>query len=219
MLLDGRKIVVTGASGALGEAIVAAIVAHGGTVTGLVHRAGRPGDIPVDDLADFNLTAPAMKLAAERMGGLDGLVNVAGGFDMGKVADSELELWDGLYAKNLRSAVSASKAALAHLGMGGAIVNIAAAAGLKAEAGMGAYAASKAGVLRLTEALAAEQRKAGIRANAILPTIMDTPANRTDMPKADRSTWVSTAAVAELAVFLLSDASRAVSGAGIIAGS
>lgn len=218
MLLEGRKIVVTGAAGALGDAVVQAIVREGGAVTGLVHRAGRPGDIPVADLADFNLTAPAMKLAAGRMGGLDGLVNVAGGFDMGKVADSDLELWDALYSKNLRSAVSASKAALAHLGTGGAIVNIAAGAGLKAGAGMGPYAASKAGVLRLTEALAAEQARSGIRVNAILPITMDTPANREAMPKADRSAWVSTDAVADLVVFLLSDRSIAVTGQGIVAG-
>lgn len=218
MLLDGRKIVVTGAAGALGDAVVAALVREGASVIGLVHHEGRPGDIAVADLADFNLAAPAVKLAAERLGGLDGLVNVAGGFDMGRVADSDLELWDALYAKNLRSAVSTSKAALAHLGNGGAIVNIAAGAALKAGAGMGAYAASKAGVLRLTEALAEEQRKAGVRVNAILPITMDTPANREAMPKADRSSWVSTAAVANLVVFLLSDLAGAVTGQGIVAG-
>jgi len=219
MLLDGFKVAVTGASGALGEAVCAAIEAEGGTVARIVHNARDASDIAVADLADVSLTAAAMKAAADRLGGLDGLVNIAGGFAMGKLAESEIELWDAQYSQNLRSAVSACKAALDHLGTGSAIVNIAAAGALEAKAGMGAYAASKAGVMRLTEALAAEQAKAGVRVNAILPTTMDTQANREAMPKSDRAGWVTTAAVADIVVFLLSDLSRGMTGRHLIAGS
>jgi NAD(P)-dependent dehydrogenase (short-subunit alcohol dehydrogenase family) len=217
-LLAGKRIVVTGASGALGGAVVAACKAEGASVAGLVHHGGDAASVVVTDLADEGLAAAGMAEAAKRLGGLDGLVNVAGGFTFARIDDASAATWDEMFRKNLLSAVSASTAALAHLGTGGSIVNIAAAGGLKAEAGMGPYAASKSGVMRLTEALAAEQRKHGVRVNSILPTIMDTPANRADMPKADASAWVTVEAVADLAVFLLSDLSRATSGGHILAG-
>lgn len=209
-LLEGRRVVVTGAAGALGRAVVEAARSRGALVTGLGHEEG--------DLAEAGVAERLLAGAASQLGRLDGLVNVAGGFEFAKVADSDLALWDALFRKNLLSAVAACKAALPLFAGPGVIVNIAAAGGLKAEAGMGPYAASKAGLMRLTEALAAEERKAGVRVNAILPTIMDTPANRAALPKADRSQWVTVEAVADLAAFLLSDLSRAVSGALILAG-
>jgi NAD(P)-dependent dehydrogenase (short-subunit alcohol dehydrogenase family) len=217
-LLAGKRVVVTGAGGSLGAAVVAAARAQGARVIGLVHRGGDVDAIVVSDLADEAAAQTGLAEAVRRLGGLDGLVNVAGGFEFAKVGDSPAGRWEEMFRKNLLSAVCASKAALAHLGAGGAIVNIAAAGGLKAEAGMGPYAASKSGVMRLTEALSAEQRDRGVRVNAILPTIMDTPANRAEMPKADTSNWVTVEAVADLAVFLLSDLSRAASGGHILAG-
>jgi NAD(P)-dependent dehydrogenase (short-subunit alcohol dehydrogenase family) len=112
-----------------------------------------------------------------------------------------------MYAVNLKTAVCASKAALPHLigAGGGRIVNIGAGASAKAGAGMGAYVASKAGVAKLTEALAEETKAQGITVNAVLPSIIDTAANRADMPKADFSKWVKPAAIAELIAFLLSE--------------
>jgi NAD(P)-dependent dehydrogenase (short-subunit alcohol dehydrogenase family) len=217
-LLAGKRIVVTGASGSLGAAVVAAARAQGASVIGLVHRGGDADTVAVSDLADEAAAQTGLAEAVHRLGGLDGLVNVAGGFEFTKVADAPATQWEEMFRKNLLSAVCTSKAALAYFGASGAIVNIAAAGGLKAEPGMGPYAASKSGVMRLTEALAAEQRHRGVRVNSILPTIMDTPANRADMPKADTSTWVTVEAVADLAVFLLSDLSRATSGGHILAG-
>ena len=96
---------------------------------------------------------------------------------------------------------------------GGAIVNIGAAASIKAAMGMGAYAASKAGVARLTEALAEELKDAGVRVNAVLPSIIDTPANRKDMPDADFTRWVTPEALANVIAFLLSPEASAVTGA------
>jgi NAD(P)-dependent dehydrogenase (short-subunit alcohol dehydrogenase family) len=118
-----------------------------------------------------------------------------------------------LYTMNLRSAVAASQAVLAHLQSGGRIVNIAAAAALKAASGMGAYAASKAGVMRFTEALAEELKDRGITVNAVLPSIIDTPANRADMPDADATRWVSPEALGRVIAFLLSDDAAAITGA------
>jgi NAD(P)-dependent dehydrogenase (short-subunit alcohol dehydrogenase family) len=129
----------------------------------------------------------------------------------------DLGTWDLLYRVNLRSAVSASRAALPHLLKrgGGRIVNIGAGAATKAGAGMGAYAASKAGVAKLTEALAEELKDRAITVNAVLPSIIDTPANRADMPTADFSRWVTPQAIANVIVFLLSDQASAVTGASI----
>jgi NAD(P)-dependent dehydrogenase (short-subunit alcohol dehydrogenase family) len=98
---------------------------------------------------------------------------------------------------------------------GSRIVNIGAGAAGKAGAGMGAYAASKSGVLRLTEALSEETKDRGLTVNAVLPSIIDTLANRKDMPDADVSRWVTPEAIADVVAFLLSDAARAITGAGI----
>jgi len=152
-----------------------------------------------------------------RFGGIDVLVNVAGGFRWELVEGGQLETWDEMYAMNLRTAVVSSRAALpALLERGrGRIVNVGAGAALRATAGMGAYAASKSGVERLTEALAAELKDRGITVNAVLPGTIDTPRNRADMPDADFARWVAPEAIADVIVFLASDAARAVTGAAI----
>jgi NAD(P)-dependent dehydrogenase (short-subunit alcohol dehydrogenase family) len=120
-----------------------------------------------------------------------------------------------MFATNVRTALLASQAALPHLlARGrGRIVNVGANAAAHAGLGMGAYAASKSAVARLTEAMAEEFKDRGITVNAVLPSILDTPANRADMPKADPSRWVSPAALAQVIVFLLSDAAAPITGA------
>jgi NAD(P)-dependent dehydrogenase (short-subunit alcohol dehydrogenase family) len=117
---------------------------------------------------------------------------------------------------NVRTAVNATRAALPRLkAPGGRIVNIGAAGALKAAAGMGPYAAAKAGVVKLTEALAEELKESGVAVNAVLPSIIDTPANRTEMPSADFARWVKPEQVADLIVFLLSERAAAITGAAI----
>ncbi|ANB18039.1 SDR family NAD(P)-dependent oxidoreductase [Dokdonella koreensis] len=221
MQLEGKRIVVTGAFGSLGSAVVQAALAAGARVAA-VDRAETPppaitgaeafGGIDLGD--DAQVDAVFERIGA-RLGGIDALVNIAGTFRWETLAGGNLATWDLLYAVNLRTAVAASKAALPQLRAGGdgRIVNIGAAAAARAGAGMGAYAASKAGVARLTEALAEELKDQGVTVNAVLPSIIDTPQNRADMPEADFSRWVAPADLAGVIVFLLSAQARAITGA------
>ena len=131
------------------------------------------------------------------------------------LADGSIDTWDRLYQMNLRSAVLACQHALPWLlqGGNGRIVNVGALAAQKAASGMGAYAASKAGVARLTESLAEELKDRGVTVNAVLPSMLDTPANRADMPDADATRWVAPASLAAVIAFLLSDDASAITGA------
>jgi NAD(P)-dependent dehydrogenase (short-subunit alcohol dehydrogenase family) len=220
MQLDGQVVAITGAFGALGSAVVRACIAEGAQVAA-IDRAPEPraplegaalfGDV---DLASDSGARDAVAAIVARFGRLDALVNIAGGFRWEPLADGSLDTWNELYELNLRTAVAACRAALPHLpAERGRIVNIGAAGAVKAGAGMGAYAASKSGVARLTEALAEEQKARGITVNAVLPSIIDTPANRADMPKADFATWVQPAQLADVIVFLLSAKAQAITGA------
>jgi NAD(P)-dependent dehydrogenase (short-subunit alcohol dehydrogenase family) len=156
-----------------------------------------------------------MQRIVAEAGRLDGLVNVAGGFRYEKLDGGALDTWEVLYRMNVTTAVVSCKAALPHIvkAGNGRIVNIGALGAAKAAAGMGPYAASKAGVARLTEALADELKDRGVTVNAVLPSTLDTPRNRLDMPDADFSRWVAPSAVAEVIAFLLSAAAGAVTGA------
>jgi NAD(P)-dependent dehydrogenase (short-subunit alcohol dehydrogenase family) len=218
--LSGRTIVVTGALGVLGRAVASAAEAAGARVARLDYAKSEGGGELVFDGLDITDEAAAravMAKVAEVCGGIDGLVNVAGGFTWRPVADSPAKVWEDMFRINLVTAVTASRAAQDYLtaAKGGAIVNIGAGAAARAGAGMGPYAASKAGVARLTEALAEELAGAGVRVNAVLPSIIDTPANRKDMPKADFSTWVQPGDIAKVIVYLLSDDAHAITGAAV----
>ncbi|MBN8737604.1 MAG: SDR family oxidoreductase [Xanthomonadales bacterium] len=218
MSLAGKRIAITGAFGSLGAAVVQAVLAAGGKVAA-IDRADAPANMHGAkafggvDLADAKAAQAAIDAAAKALGGLDALVNIAGTFRFETLADGSPDTWDFLYRINLRTAVAASKAALAHLPDGGRIVNIGAAGALKAGAGMGAYAASKSGVMRFTESLAEELKARGITVNALLPSTIDTPPNRKDMPKADFAKWVKPSQLADVIVFLLSDQASAITGA------
>jgi NAD(P)-dependent dehydrogenase (short-subunit alcohol dehydrogenase family) len=221
MSLTGRRIAVTGAFGSLGAAVVQAALVAGARVAAIDRADAPPAGIDPGqaerfggvDLADTAQAQDVIDEAARTLGGLDALVNIAGTFRFETLADGSPDAWDLLYRVNLRTAVAASKAALAHLPDGGRIINIGAAAALKAGAGMGAYAASKSGVMRLTESLAEELKPRGITVNAVLPSIIDTAPNRRDMPKADFDKWVKPSQLAEVIVFLLSDQASAITGA------
>jgi NAD(P)-dependent dehydrogenase (short-subunit alcohol dehydrogenase family) len=218
--MNGKVVVVTGASGALGKVVAEVALARGARVAGIDHA---PSQIPATpnrielggvDLSDSGQAKKALDAAAAHFGRLDALINIAGGFAFEAIAEGDPKTWQRMYALNVLTALNASQSAIPHLeaSNAGRIVNIGAMGALQAGAGMGAYAASKAGVHRLTEALAAEW-KGRITVNAVLPSTIDTPANRASMPKADFKKWVTAEELAEVILFLASDAASAVTGA------
>jgi len=218
--MKGKVVLVTGALGALGRVVAEAAIARGAKVAGVDHAPSNAPAAPDHlefggvDLSDPAQARRAIDAAVTHFGKLDALINIAGGFAFETVADGEEKTWQRMYALNVLTALNASRAALAHLAVSGSgrIINVGAMGALQAGAGMGAYAASKAGVHRLTEALAAEW-KGKITVNAVLPSTIDTEANRASMPKADFSKWVRPQELAEVILFLASDAASAVTGA------
>jgi NAD(P)-dependent dehydrogenase (short-subunit alcohol dehydrogenase family) len=218
--MKNKVIVITGALGALGTVVADSALARGAKVAGLDHA---PSQMPATpdrlelggvDLSDSLQAQRAIDAAMRHFGRLDALINIAGGFTFEAVAEGDSKSWQRMYALNVLTALNASRAALEHLAASnaGRIVNVGALGALQAGAGMGAYAASKAGVHRLTEALAAEW-KGKVTVNAVLPSIIDTEANRASMPKADFAKWVRPQELAEVILFLASDAASAVTGA------
>jgi NAD(P)-dependent dehydrogenase (short-subunit alcohol dehydrogenase family) len=221
-----KRVVITGAVGALGAGVAHAFASSGAQLA-LIDRVADSKDLLKSlegrhffkggvDLADPAQAQSAMDAAAASLGAIDVLVNIAGGFRWETLGAGKLETWDFLYTVNLKTAVCACKAVLPHLpAQQGRIINVGAAATAKAGTGMGAYTASKAGVAKLTEALAEELKDKGVTVNAVLPSIIDTAANRAEMPNADFTRWVEPAALADVILFLASDAARAITGASI----
>ncbi len=218
--MDGKVVVVTGASGALGKVVAQMALTRGARVAGVDHAASQIAatasriELGGVDLTDAAAAKQALGAVAQHFGRLDALINIAGGFAFETIAEGDPKTWQRMYALNVLTALNASRSAIPHLTASGAgrIVNVGAMGALHAGPGMGAYAASKAGVHRLTEALAAEW-KGKITVNAVLPSIIDTAANRMSMPKADFSSWVTPPELAEVILFLASDAASAVTGA------
>lgn len=223
-------VMVTGAAGNLGQAIVADLATRGASLACIERDAAKldalvaslPADavvlkLPGVDLGDFDACRHAVRQAETRFGRIDALVNTVGGFKMGPVGDDGLSQWDAMLSINARTAYAISAAVLPGMQAAkhGRIVHIAAAPGLKAGARQAAYAASKAAVIRLTEALAAENHAHRITANCILPATIDTPPNRAAMPDANRDSWVTPEAIASLIAFLISPEGGIVTGAAI----
>lgn len=198
------NIVVTGASGALGREVCIVLAENGFEVA----------PISGVDLADADAAQKAISDIAENAGPMRGLVNVAGGFAWETVMDGDVSTWDRMWAMNVRTALNACRSAVPFIEAGrGSIVNVGSAAAAKADIGKGAYAAAKSGVARLTESLAEELKPKGIRVNAVLPSIIDTRANREDMPDGDFDSWVTTRELANVIAFLLSDNASGITGA------
>ncbi len=218
--MDGKVIVVTGALGALGKVVAEVALARGARVAGVDYGTSQAAATPDRiefggvDLSDPAQAQKAIDAVASHFGRLDALVNIAGGFAYETVAEGDPKTWQRMYALNVLTALNTSRSAIPHLAASASarIVNVGAMGALQAGSGMGAYAASKAGVHRLTEALAAEW-KGKITVNAVLPSTIDTPANRASMPKADFGKWVTPQELADVILFLVSDAASAVTGA------
>jgi NAD(P)-dependent dehydrogenase (short-subunit alcohol dehydrogenase family) len=223
-----RCVLLTGAAGNLGRALAAAFAARGAQLA-LVDLKREALEKAYGAENERRLLAPAnlleqrevdaaVRAVLARFGRIDVLVNVAGGFRMGEaVHETSDATWNFLFDLNARSLLHAARAVVPHMlaAGGGKVVNIGAFAAQRGGAHMGAYAAAKSAVIRLTESMAAELREKNVNVNCVLPTIIDTPENRAAMPAADPARWVAPADLANVILFLASDAARAVHGAAL----
>src|SRR5574341_566104 len=230
MMLKDKGAIITGGTGALGRAVVLAFLQEGARVacTYIVDEElkGLSSIIEHHKSNVLFIKANATKEeevkktiqeTLEGLGKIDILVNIVGGFAYAKVVETDEKTWDSMMNMNLKSTFLCSKAVLPHMIKQnyGKIVNISSRPALKGSAGVCAYSASKAGVLNLTETIADEVKDYDINVNAILPSTIDTPANRRDMPNADFSKWVKPEEIARVIIFLASDDSKPISGAAI----
>lgn len=221
---EGKVVLVTGAAGALGAAVVDFFADHGALVAQfdvVEINNGHPSRIC--DLTDAASCAAAVQALVAEFGAIHILANIAGGFAMGEtVHETSTETWDFLMGLNAHSVLNMARAVVPAMLANpstpaghGKIINIGAGAGQKGAGRMGAYSASKSVVIRLTEAMADELKGEHINVNCILPSIIDTARNRTDMPDADFSRWVTPAAMARVIGFLASAAADPIHGAAI----
>lgn len=226
MTFDGKTCLITGAAGNLGRAVAGAFASAGASLILIdlddkVLRSayGRDDERKALVRADLlDAASVAQAVAAARFDRIDVLCNIAGGFRMGHpVHETPEDVWELMLDLNAKSLINTARSVVPKmLAAGyGKIVNVGAVAGLRGGAKMGAYSASKSAVIRLTEAMSAELRDKGINVNCVLPSVIDTPQNRADMPGADPRRWVAPEALAEVVLFLASDAARAIHGAAI----
>ena len=241
MSFKDQCVIVTGASGNLGRAVVRAFAGLGARIALVDRNAAAVDDAlaelarhgyadntrfmpAIGDLLDQAQVTAMVAAIAHRFGGVHVLCNLAGGFRMGEAVHETTDAnWNFLFDINARTVLHAARAVVPQMltqpanahGTRGKIINVGAYGAQRGAAMMGAYGASKATVISITESMAAELREQGVNVNCVLPTIIDTPQNRADMPGADHTRWVAPEALAEVIVFLASDAARAVHGAAL----
>jgi NAD(P)-dependent dehydrogenase (short-subunit alcohol dehydrogenase family) len=225
--LQGRVFVVTGATGTLGRAVAAALLAHGARVAAPFRSAERWQQVQQwlgagdrawgskSDVTDPVAMQQFVDEAVQRLGRLDGVAAVAGAYaGSGPFEQAPMTEWLAMMGANLTPTVTVCRATLPHLlKQGGSVVTVASKLAMDGGAGAAAYAVSKAAVVALTRTLALENRERGVRFNVVAPGTIDTPDNRTAMPQADRTKWTAPSAIAEVIAFLLSPASGPVTGA------
>jgi NAD(P)-dependent dehydrogenase (short-subunit alcohol dehydrogenase family) len=229
----GKSAIVTGGTGGLGAAVVARLLDDGWRVVvpwivehELERVTERDGlELVQADLFDADAVAAVVSAGSgDSEAPLRGVVNLVGGFAMGaRVHETPIEEFEKQFRLNLRPTYLVTAAAVPHMlsagggsaGGGGSIVCVGTRAALQPFSGAAGYISSKAAVIAFAQAVAAEYKNDGIRCNTILPSVIDTPANRASMPKADFEKWVKPAEIAGVIAHLLSDASRPTSGAAI----
>jgi NAD(P)-dependent dehydrogenase (short-subunit alcohol dehydrogenase family) len=232
MILAGKVAIVTGGTGGLGSAVVATLLQAGAAVDAPYHSAGDletlraerqiAADAPLSggqlDLTDPEAVAAYYQQVATRLGGIDILINSAGGFGGGQPAhETDWSVWQEQLDINLKTAVISGRYGAQHMIArgGGTIVNVGTRTAMQSGRKLAAYSASKRALLQLTEAMADELRSQHITVNTVLPSVIDTPANRAGNPKADQSKWVDPAEIARVILFLVGPDARIVSGAHI----
>lgn len=226
-MVTDKAVLITGGTGALGQPVVQAVLERGYAATVLYvvssewdalqqavtdgareRLLGIQGDALSPDVFDA-----AVRSTTDRFGHLDGLFHLMGGYAYASLEDTTPDLWRRMIDLNLTSAYVAARAVRPALDRGGVMLFVGAQAALQTPANQSAYNAAKAGVIALARTLAAELRPDGIRVNAVVPDIIDTPANRRNMPNAQHDRWLMPQQVAESLLFLLSDAGSGVTGA------
>ena len=218
-MLTEKTIIVTGGAGVLGLEVAKAAKSYGAQVVlfdvveGFEHEVGKYMRVDLTDQAALKVAVDAV---VKDIGEINGVANIAGGFDMGPtVYETEDQLWEAMFTINvttLRRVLSTVTPNLVASGSG-SIVNIGALGAMRGAGNMGAYTAAKSTVMRLTESLSDEVKSHGVNVNAVLPSLIDTPRNRADMPDADYSSWVKPSDIAEVVCFLLSARAKAIHGA------
>jgi NAD(P)-dependent dehydrogenase (short-subunit alcohol dehydrogenase family) len=226
-----RIVIVTGAAGNLGHAVAQAYLAAGARMVLVDRRRDRLPELypSLVDSSDHLMATSVdqgeqvsvqqmVNRVLERYGRIDVLANTVGGYRAGTpVHETSLQDWEFMLDLNVRTAVIISQAVVpVMLSQGyGKIVHVGSRAALQGNARAAAYSAAKSAVVRLTESLSGEVKRQGINANCVLPGTIDTPENREAMPNADHSRWVAPEALADVIMFLTSDAARAIHGAAI----
>ncbi|MEP6601829.1 MAG: SDR family NAD(P)-dependent oxidoreductase [Nitrospirota bacterium] len=225
MRLDGKVILLTGASGGLGSVVTPILSGAGATLIRvdrmlpqdvIDRRGGFTADV-TDETEVTRVVADTVKQA----GRIDGLINLVGAFTPGTAVETDAAKWQKMLSLNVTSAFLLSRAVIPHMtaGRSGRIIHIAARAALEPFPGAAAYLVAKSALISLIRVLALELEGAGVTVNGILPATIDTPANRESMPQADRSTWVKPESIAQVLVWLMSDEAAAINGALIPVGS
>lgn len=231
-MLKNKVCIVTGALGALGQTVVRIFLANEATVVGVDHVKALTPEFqksefwqnvgsdkgwmfrPADVLSDSNVNELVTEVIKKHFK-IDILINLVGGiYPWSDITDVETKMWDFTIELNLKSTFLCSREVLRIMKSQkyGKIINVGASAGLKGGAQAGPYGVAKAGVINLTETMAEENKNYNIQVNAIVPSIIDTPANRKAIPDADFLRWVRTEEIAELLLFLSSDKSSGVTG-------
>jgi len=229
--LKDKIAIITGAGGNLGTATASAFQQAGAKTVLMDRSPDRLGSVFADisksndhllaggvNLSDPDSLSKLIEHTLTRFGRVDVLVNTVGAFRGGKpLHEADPADWDFLFNANVRTTLLCCRAVIRQMlkQKGGKIINVSSREGLEAHAGFAAYSASKSAVLRLTESLSAELKTSDINVNCIMHSVIDTPQNRTAMPKADFTKWVAPEAIADVIAFLASDTSRAINGAAL----
>ena len=208
--MGARVVVITGATGGLGSAVAEAFKAVGDQVIGVSRSSGDfQADLTRPEQADA-----LVKHVVELHGRLDVLVHTTGGFDSGgSVAETGLDVWQRMMDMNFQAALHTIRAVLPVLRSGGRIIAVGSRAGVQLAAGLGAYSVSKAALNALVQTVALEVTDLGITANVVLPSTIDTSANRSSRPAEQGARWVTPQSIAGVILWLASDAAADVNGA------
>ena len=219
MPLNGKVILLTGASGGLGSAVTPILSGAGANLIILDRKLSqdvidRRGGFRADVTNEAEVTRVVAD-TVKQAGRIDGLINLVGAFSPGSAVETDAAKWQNMLSVNVTSAFLLSRAVIPHMTARrkGRLVHIAARAALEPFPGAAAYLVAKSALVSLIRVLALELEGAGVRVNGILPTTIDTPANRESMPHADRSTWSKPESIAQVLVWLMSDDTAAINGA------